>query len=130
VQRAVRRPSGAPASPPAPKPTPKPTPTPTPTPTIQRDLSAPLAAAVRANQSRQQPEPGASQSVDLSEAQLEEIVKRLLPRVNRVRFNVRDLTNAQLDEITHRLMGRITRLLRAELRRDRERIGRLRDTRY
>ncbi|WP_461031274.1 hypothetical protein [Streptomyces mayteni] len=43
-------------------------------------------------------------------------------------FDPRALTPRQLDELTHRLTGRITRLLRAELRQDRERIGRLRDT--
>jgi hypothetical protein len=46
-----------------------------------------------------------------------------------VSFSVGELTSAQLDELAHRLIGRITRLLRAELRLDRERIGRLRDTR-
>ncbi|SDD77073.1 hypothetical protein SAMN05216505_111216 [Streptomyces prasinopilosus] len=44
-------------------------------------------------------------------------------------FDPRDLTDAQLDELTHRLIGPITRLLRTELRLDRERIGRLRDPR-
>jgi hypothetical protein len=45
-------------------------------------------------------------------------------------FDPRALTARQLDELTHRLIGPITRLLRTELRLDRERIGRLRDTRY
>ncbi|MFD9321230.1 hypothetical protein ACFWDQ_26790 [Streptomyces sp. NPDC060053] len=44
-------------------------------------------------------------------------------------FDPRRLTDFQLDELTHRLTGRITRLLRTELRLDRERIGRLRDPR-
>ncbi|ARX87309.1 hypothetical protein [Streptomyces alboflavus] len=44
-------------------------------------------------------------------------------------FDPKDLTEFQLDELTHRMIGRITRLLRAELRMDRERIGRLRDDR-
>ncbi|MFI1029518.1 hypothetical protein [Streptomyces sp. NPDC020951] len=44
-------------------------------------------------------------------------------------FDPRSLTDFQLDELTHRLTGRITRLLRTELRLDRERIGRLRDPR-
>ncbi|MFF3740735.1 hypothetical protein [Streptomyces sp. NPDC002566] len=44
-------------------------------------------------------------------------------------FDPRALTDFQLDELTHRLTGRITRLLRTELRLDRERIGRLRDPR-
>lgn len=41
----------------------------------------------------------------------------------------RKLTEFQLDELVHRIIGRITRLVRAELRMDRERIGRLRDPR-
>ncbi|MFC8665003.1 hypothetical protein [Streptomyces sp. NPDC057199] len=41
----------------------------------------------------------------------------------------RSLTDFQLDELTHRLIGRITRLVRTELRLDRERIGKLRDPR-
>ncbi|MGP4114258.1 hypothetical protein ACTWP5_25535 [Streptomyces sp. 4N509B] len=45
-------------------------------------------------------------------------------------FDPRTLTARQLDELSHRLIGRITRLVRTELRLDRERIGRLRDTRY
>ena len=40
-----------------------------------------------------------------------------------------DLTGGQLDELTHRLIGPLTRLLRIELRLDRERTGRLRDPR-
>lgn len=45
-------------------------------------------------------------------------------------FDPRQLTDFQLDELVHRLIGRITRLIRAELRTDRERIGRLRDPRF
>ncbi|MFJ5840522.1 hypothetical protein ACIQGO_27895 [Streptomyces shenzhenensis] len=44
-------------------------------------------------------------------------------------FDPRSLTDFQLDELTHRLVGRITRLIRTELRLDRERIGKLRDPR-
>ena len=44
-------------------------------------------------------------------------------------FDPRSLTDFQLDELTHRLIGRITRLVRTELRLDRERIGKLRDPR-
>ncbi|MFD9794609.1 hypothetical protein ACFWXK_27100 [Streptomyces sp. NPDC059070] len=44
-------------------------------------------------------------------------------------FNPRELTEFQLDELVHRISGRITRHIRTELRLDRERIGRLRDTR-
>jgi hypothetical protein len=44
-------------------------------------------------------------------------------------FDARALSDGQVDELTHRLIGPLTRLLRTELRLDRERIGRLRDTR-
>jgi hypothetical protein len=45
------------------------------------------------------------------------------------RFDARKLKDAQVDELTHRLIGPLTRMLRTELRLDRERIGRLRDPR-
>ncbi|NBM20150.1 hypothetical protein GUY61_32300 [Streptomyces sp. GC420] len=45
-------------------------------------------------------------------------------------FDARSLTDGQLDELTHRLIGPLTRLLRTELRLDRERIGKLRDPRH
>ncbi|MGW0706777.1 hypothetical protein ACWD4G_12585 [Streptomyces sp. NPDC002643] len=45
-------------------------------------------------------------------------------------FDPRTLTDFQLDELTHKLIGRITRLVRTELRLDRERIGKLRDPRH
>ncbi|MDW8810478.1 hypothetical protein P1P68_38195, partial [Streptomyces scabiei] len=45
-------------------------------------------------------------------------------------FDPRTLSDFQLDELTHKLIGRITRLVRTELRLDRERIGRLRDPRH
>lgn len=44
-------------------------------------------------------------------------------------FDPRALSEFQLDELVHRIIGRITRLIRTELRMDRERIGRLRDPR-
>ena len=44
-------------------------------------------------------------------------------------FDARALSDGQVDELTHRLIGPLTRLLRTELRLDRERIGRLRDIR-
>ncbi|GHC56084.1 hypothetical protein GCM10010349_23320 [Streptomyces flavofungini] len=50
-------------------------------------------------------------------------------RVPKGTFDPKDLTDFQLDELTHRMIGRITRLIRTELRMDRERIGRLRDDR-
>ncbi|MEU2878640.1 MULTISPECIES: hypothetical protein [Streptomyces] len=39
------------------------------------------------------------------------------------------MTDFQLDELVHRIIGRVTRLIRTELRLDRERIGKLRDPR-
>ncbi|WP_344098033.1 extensin [Streptomyces stramineus] len=44
-------------------------------------------------------------------------------------FDPRALSDFQLDELVHRIIGRVTRLIRTELRLDRERIGRLRDPR-
>ncbi|NEB18804.1 hypothetical protein G3I46_20205, partial [Streptomyces coelicoflavus] len=44
-------------------------------------------------------------------------------------FDPRALTDFQLDELVHRIIGRVTRLVRTELRMDRERTGRLRDPR-
>ncbi|MEU0277757.1 hypothetical protein ACIOGX_23015 [Streptomyces sp. NPDC088147] len=44
-------------------------------------------------------------------------------------FTPRDLAEDQLAELVHRLIGPMTRLLRTELRLDRERIGKLRDPR-
>ncbi|MFK8906986.1 hypothetical protein ACJA3G_08090, partial [Streptomyces sp. YS-3] len=41
----------------------------------------------------------------------------------------RRLSEFQLDELVHRIIGRVTRQIRTELRMDRERIGRLRDSR-
>ncbi|MFI2049505.1 extensin [Streptomyces purpureus] len=52
------------------------------------------------------------------------------PAYTPVDFDARALTGAQVDELTHRLIGPLTRLLRTELRLDRERIGRLRDSRH
>jgi len=42
----------------------------------------------------------------------------------------RDLKEDQVAELVHRLIGPMTRMLRAELRLDRERIGKLRDPRH
>ncbi|MEU3461121.1 hypothetical protein ABZ721_14325 [Streptomyces sp. NPDC006733] len=45
-------------------------------------------------------------------------------------FRPRELKEDQVAELVHRLIGPMTRLLRTELRLDRERIGRLRDPRH
>ncbi|CAM5416001.1 hypothetical protein GCM10010329_85690 [Streptomyces spiroverticillatus] len=44
-------------------------------------------------------------------------------------FDPDKLTDLQLDALVHRIIGRVTRLVRTELRMDRERVGRLRDPR-
>jgi hypothetical protein len=44
-------------------------------------------------------------------------------------FDPDKLTDFQLDALVHRIIGRVTRLVRTELRMDRERVGRLRDPR-
>ncbi|MHA6761773.1 hypothetical protein [Streptacidiphilus sp. PAMC 29251] len=56
---------------------------------------------------------------------------QVTPGVDEVtsRFDARKLKDAQVDELTHKLIGPLTRLLRTELRLDRERIGKLRDPR-
>ncbi|WP_159045967.1 hypothetical protein [Streptomyces sp. WM6372] len=51
------------------------------------------------------------------------------PAVPAGAFDPRELTDFQLDELVHRIIDRVTRLVRTELRMDRERIGRLRDPR-
>ncbi|QCX74123.1 hypothetical protein C9F11_02100 [Streptomyces sp. YIM 121038] len=48
-------------------------------------------------------------------------------RVPEGSFDPKGLSDFQVDELVHRMVGRITRLIRTELRMDRERIGRLRD---
>ncbi|MFE2942137.1 extensin [Streptomyces sp. NPDC059255] len=45
-------------------------------------------------------------------------------------FKPRELKEDQMAELVHRLIGPMTRLLRTELRVDRERIGKLRDPRH
>ncbi|WP_158575839.1 hypothetical protein [Streptomyces corynorhini] len=45
-------------------------------------------------------------------------------------FKPRELKEDQMAELVNRLIGPMTRLLRTELRLDRERIGKLRDPRH
>ncbi|MFE5111331.1 hypothetical protein [Streptomyces sp. NPDC056663] len=52
------------------------------------------------------------------------------PRYAAVEFDAGKLEDHQLDELVHRIIGRIIRLIRIELRMDRERIGKLRDSRH
>ncbi|MFJ8022590.1 hypothetical protein [Streptomyces sp. NPDC096311] len=51
------------------------------------------------------------------------------PAYTPVDFDPRSLTQGQVDELTYKMAGSITRLLRTELRLERERIGKLRDPR-
>ncbi|MGW7238967.1 extensin [Streptomyces sp. NPDC054804] len=44
-------------------------------------------------------------------------------------FDPRALTEFQVDALVHRIIDRVTRHVRTELRRDRERVGKLRDFR-
>ncbi|NJP68664.1 extensin, partial [Streptomyces sp. ventii] len=44
------------------------------------------------------------------------------------RLDVDGLSDRELDQLARRLISRVTRLVRTELRMDRERIGRLRDS--
>lgn len=104
---------------PAPRPLPAP-PTP-PAPVVQRRNAAPPPALRTPPRGAGGPPPGGDQgAADPAHAHAH-------PRPG---FDPRALTDFQLDELTHRLTGRITRLLRTELRLDRERIGRLRDPRH
>ncbi|MEW1720635.1 hypothetical protein [Streptomyces sp. NPDC093109] len=52
------------------------------------------------------------------------------PRSVTSQFRPRELQEDQMTELVHRLVGPLTRLLRTELRLDRERIGKLRDPRH
>ncbi|WND17890.1 hypothetical protein [Streptomyces violaceus] len=92
----------------APPPHPPPSPPQSPPPPYSESASAPASASASANQ----PPPPAYTEI---------------PNGG---FDPRELTDFQLDELVHRLIGRITRLIRTELRMDRERIGRLRDPRH
>ncbi|KUN75906.1 hypothetical protein AQJ64_40220 [Streptomyces griseoruber] len=119
--QAPTTPVTAPQSPPAPR---RPTPTqpltlpvtPTSTPTIQR-LAPPTPPAPPRTPPKPPPAPEPAETRNGGASP---------PPA----FDPRALTDFQLDELTHRLTGRITRLLRTELRLDRERIGRLRDPRH
>ncbi|WP_338320572.1 extensin [Streptomyces lonarensis] len=50
------------------------------------------------------------------------------PAADRSRLEIDRLTDRELDQLARRLISRVTRLVRTELRMDRERIGRLRDS--
>ncbi|MFI5470287.1 hypothetical protein ACIA6D_08685 [Streptomyces cacaoi] len=121
VPAAQASPVPMPASMPVPTPAPRPLPAaPTPpTPVVQRRAGTPPRTPSKPPRGAAGPPPGADRGAgDPAHPQAHP------------GFDPRALTDFQLDELTHRLTGRITRLLRTELRLDRERIGRLRDPRH
>jgi hypothetical protein len=64
----------------------------------------------------------------LTEFQVAALAERLAEPLFK-RFDPRRLTPGQMDELVHRVFGPLARLLRTEFRLDRERIGKLRDSR-
>jgi hypothetical protein len=92
-----------------------------PGPTAQTQTAAAAAAATTATAKAATP---TNPSAGTSDAPPEYVA------IPKGQFDPRALSDFQLDELTHRLIGRITRLVRTELRLDRERIGRLRDPRH
>ncbi|MET7881598.1 hypothetical protein [Streptomyces avermitilis] len=120
----VQRSSAASPEPPAPAPAPAPQ--------VQRDINSTSPPPYSASPPPPPPpppsgpppaysanEPPASHSAD----------EEALPAYTPVDFNPRALTPGQIDELTHKMAGPIVRLLRTELRLERERTGRLRDPR-
>jgi hypothetical protein len=86
-------------------------------PVVRRE-AAPVPAKRREIQRRE---------VVRQEAPRPESSKQEVARQDAARVAERD--EAELDELARRLVGPLSRLLRAELRVDRERVGRLRDSR-
>ncbi|MEU5655739.1 hypothetical protein ABZ802_08990 [Streptomyces sp. NPDC047737] len=107
----VQRAPDAPASRPSPPPVAPPAPVRTPAP-------ARAAAPTRSTSVAVQRSSGGASAQD-----------RPAPSVTS-RFAPRELKEDQVAELVHRLIGPMTRLLRTELRLDRERIGKLRDPRH
>ncbi|AZM56062.1 hypothetical protein DMA15_28580 [Streptomyces sp. WAC 01529] len=99
VQR--RRPEPTPASPPPPQPQPQPQPQP-PTPVTRTTTPTDNKPTTRTRPTEPAAHPGPSSPAP-------------------------EATPADLDDLARRLLAPLSRLLRAELRGDRERIGRLRD---
>ncbi|NJQ17213.1 extensin, partial [Streptomyces bohaiensis] len=92
-----------------------------PAPTVQRRFRNPEPpAAVEASVEPPVPPPGAG---PLSVARPE---RRTTPKQDRL--DIDGLSDRELDQLARRLISRVTRLVRTELRMDRERIGRLRDS--
>ncbi|MDC2951922.1 hypothetical protein PO613_33910, partial [Streptomyces heilongjiangensis] len=111
---------------PAPKPTPLQRNAPHPTPAHTTSAVSPVTAHRTARTTTTGAAPAAATGTSAGDADAPpEYVA-----VPKGQFDPRTLSDFQLDELTHRLIGRITRLVRTELRLDRERIGRLRDPRH
>ncbi|MFD3378420.1 MULTISPECIES: extensin [unclassified Streptomyces] len=106
---------------------------------VQRDAGGPpqpaaartttAVSAVSAHGTSSRGSSGSGSASDPPAAHDDELPPEYTP-VAKGQFDPRSLTDFQLDELTHRLIGRITRLVRTELRLDRERIGKLRDPRH
>ncbi|MEU1556136.1 extensin [Streptomyces scabiei] len=114
----------APTPPPAPAPPPSATPTP-----VQRAPQIPLRPTPATTTSAVSPVTASATSAASSATTPAKTSRTSTPPPG-APFDPRTLTDFQLDELTHKLIGRITRLVRTELRLDRERIGRLRDPRH
>ncbi|MFL1902001.1 extensin [Streptomyces tauricus] len=124
----------APAAPAPPRPAPAPAPVPVQRaperallPTSARTTTAVSAVTARGSSSRDSS--GAGSGDDPPPPYEQGGPPPAYTAVAKGQFDPRSLTDFQLDELTHRLIGRITRLIRTELRLDRERIGKLRDPR-
>ncbi|MGW2230331.1 hypothetical protein [Streptomyces formicae] len=112
VQRRAAAPTPAPT--PAPAPPPPPTPAPAPAPAPQRP--APVQRTAPADHGGQQSSTGAAPKAAAPAAASEPGPSSPEPPAP-----------AEIDELARRLVAPLSRLLRAELRGDRERLGRLRD---
>ncbi|MDX3302068.1 hypothetical protein PV373_08735 [Streptomyces sp. ME02-7008A] len=111
VQRAPEAQAARPSQPPIAPPPPVRTPAPAPAPA--RVTSPPRATSVAVQRS--------SSGSSAADKPAPSVTSQLKPR---------DLKEDQVAELVHRLIGPMTRMLRAELRLDRERIGKLRDPRH
>ncbi|MFD9234094.1 hypothetical protein ACFWB3_02300 [[Kitasatospora] papulosa] len=109
VQRAPEAQAARPPQPPIAPPPPVRTPAPAPA----RVTSPPRATSVAVQRS--------SSGSSTADRPAPSVTSQLKPR---------DLKEDQVAELVHRLIGPMTRMLRAELRLDRERIGKLRDPRH
>ncbi|MEU9365916.1 hypothetical protein AB0D71_14400 [Streptomyces avermitilis] len=120
----VQRSSAASPEPPAPAPAP--------TPQVQRVINSTSPPPYSAGPQPPPPPPpsGPPPAYSPNEPSASHSAgEEALPAYTPLDFNPRALTPGQIDELTHKMAGPIVRLLRTELRLERERIGRLRDPR-